>query len=163
MIRASIFASAGLALTLALATGCDKAADEQQKANNAQAEANTKITSAKMEGDEKAKAAQAEADKKIAAAEGDFGKRREDYRHKLNSDLVDLDKKIGVLEAKAKTATGKAKADLDARLAQIRTRRAAFDTNVKTVETSTAITWDDTKTRIDKEWTDLKNLVDKAD
>src|SRR3954471_1340247 len=109
MIRSSIFASAALALTVTLvAAGCDnKAADDQQKANNAQAEANKKIAEANKEAADKGNSAQAEADKKIAAAEGDFGKRREDYRHKVQTDLIELDKKIDNLEAKSKTATGK--------------------------------------------------------
>jgi hypothetical protein len=163
MTRASIFASSALALTLTLVAGCDKASDEQQKANAAQAEADKKIAEANKEATVKTTGAQVEADKKIAAAEADFGKRREEYRHKIQTDLLDLDKKIDLLEAKAKKATGKAKTDLDLNLAQIRTRRAAFGTNVAAVETATAVQWDNTKTRVDKDWSDLKALVDKAD
>jgi hypothetical protein len=163
MTRNTIFASAAMALTLIFSAGCDKAADEQRKANEAQAEADKKIAEANKEAVTKTTGAQVEADKKIAAAEGDFGKRREDYRHKLQTDLVDLDKRIDILDAKAKTATGKAKTDLDARLAQIHARRSAFSSNVTNVQTATAPQWDDMKVRIDKEWSDLKALVDKAD
>jgi hypothetical protein len=162
MIRASIIASAALALTLTCVVGCDKAADDQNKANAAQAEADKKIAEAKKEAADKSNSAQAEADKKIAAAEGDFGKRREDYRHKLTTDLIDLDKKIDTLEAKSKTATGKAKTDLDANLMTIRARRTTFAQDMKGLDTSTAVTWDDAKSRVEKEWTDLKSLVDKA-
>ncbi len=163
MIRASIFASTAMALTLTLGTGCDnKAADEQQKANAAQAEANKKIAEANNEAVTKTTGAQVEADKKIAAAEGDFGKRREDYRHEVKKDLVELDKKIDMLEAKAKTATGKAKTDLDANLTQIRASRAAFGRDFGTIETTTAIQWDGTKAKMDQQWTELKKLVDKA-
>jgi hypothetical protein len=162
MTRASIFASTGLAITLILATACDKASDEQQKANAAQAEADKKIAEARKEAADKSNSAQATADKKIAAAEGDFGKRREDYRHKLQADLIDLDKKIDLLEAKAKTATGKTKADLETSLTQIRARRTAFAADLKTIDTATAVQWDDTKARVDKGWTELKTLVDRA-
>lgn len=161
MTRASMFASAGLALTLTLVTACDKS-DEQQRANAAQAEADKKTAEAKKEAAEKSGNAQAEADKKIAAAEGDFGKRREDYRHKIQGDLVDLDKKIDLLEAKSKTATGKTKTDLDLSLAQIRARRTSFAADLKSVESATAVQWDDTKARVDKSWTELKTMVDKA-
>jgi hypothetical protein len=161
MTRALTFASAGLALTLTLVTGCDKASDEQQKANAAQAEADKKIAEANKDAVVKTTAAQVEADKKIAAAEGEFGKRREDYRHKIQTDLIDLDKKVEALEAKAKAAIGKTKTDLDLSLAQIRTRRAIFAANLKAVDTATAVQWDDTKARVDKDWTDLKTLVDK--
>lgn len=163
MTRSTIFASAAMALTLTLGAGCDKAADEQQKANQAQAEADKKIAEANKEAVTKTTGAQVEADKKIAAAEGEFGKRREDYRHKVQTDLVDLDKKIDILDAKAKAATGKVKTDLDAKLAPIHARRAAFGTSFANVSTVTAPVWDDTKVRLDKEWTDLKSMVDKAD
>lgn len=162
MTRLPILASVAVSLTLALSTGCDKAADDQNKATSAQSEADKKIADAKKEAADKAVSAQAEADKKIAAAENDFGKRREDYRHKIQTDVVDLDKKIDLLEAKAKTATGKAKTDLESSLVSIRTRRAAFAADLAAIPTTNAMQWDATKARVEKDWTDLKAVVDKA-
>ena len=161
MIRSSIIVC-GFGAVLALGAGCNKAADEQQKATNAQVEANQKIVEANQEADQKANKAQADADQKIAAAQADFLKLREDYRHNTTANLVDLDKKIADLEAKSKTATGKKKADLDAELSQIRTQREAFANDWKQIETASATTWDATKNRLDKEWTDLKSAVDRA-
>jgi hypothetical protein len=163
MTRVTVLSSAAVALTLTLGVGCDKAADEQQKANTAQTEADRKIAEANKEAVTKTTSAQMEADKKIATAEGDFGKRREDYRHTMQSNLVDVDKRIDLLEVKSKTATGKTKADLDARLTQIRVRRAAFGTTIASLATTTAPVWDDTKVRVDKEWSDLNAIVDRAD
>lgn len=164
MIRSSIlFAAAATALSLSLVTGCDRASDDQKKADNAQAEANKKIGEAQGEATTKITSAQVEADKKIAAAEADFGKLREDYRHKLQADLIDLDKKIDRLEAKSKTATGKAKLDVDSNLTAIRSRRMVLASDVKSVETATAPAWNDTKARVDKDYSDLKALVDKVD
>ena len=162
MIRSSIVACCLCSLALTLSVGCDKAADQQEKATNAQLEANDKIVKANQEADEKANKAQADADKKIAEAQATFLKLREDYRHDTTEKLVDLDKKIADVEAKAKTATGKKKAELDVQLGQIRTQREAFATEWKSIETASATTWDDTKNRLDKSWTDLKSLVDKA-
>ena len=161
MTRSSIAVST-LAL-LALAGGCNKAADEQQKATNAQVEANSKIDQANQEAAQKANNAQAEADKKIAEAQAGFLKLREDYRHDMTSKLVDLDRKIAELEAKAKTETGKKKADLDAQLVTIHTQRDAFATDWKSIEAASALTWDATKNRLDKEWNELKVLVDHVD
>lgn len=163
MNRISILAPAAMALTLTLGAGCDKAADEQRRATAAQTEADKKIAEATKEGTTKTTSAQLEADKKIAAAEADFGKRREDYRHKMQGGLVDLDKKIDLLEAKSKGAKGKVKTDLDLKLAQIRTRRAAFGTSFAAIETTTAPQWDDMKVRVDKEWADLEAMVDAAE
>ncbi len=164
MIRASkiTHTSMALILTLAVTAGCDKAADDQQRANAAQAEADKKIADLNREAVTNTTSAQLEADKKIAAASSDFAKRREDYRHKIQTDLVELDNKIDRLEAKSKAATGKVKSDLDMSLTQIRTRRAAFTADMAGIETATAVQWDATKDRMDKVWTDLKSLVEKA-
>lgn len=180
MSRTSITASA--VLTILLASACDDAATEQKKAVNAQAEANnkiiaasseagqrvasaqaeanSKIAAATTEADQKAKDAQIEADKKVAAAKENFMKLREDYRHSIQTNLIELDRQVADLEAKAKKATAKAHADLNAKLKQVHARRDAFMSNYKALETATAITWDDTKVRLDKEWSELKALID---
>jgi hypothetical protein len=152
-----------MALSLAFAAGCDRAADEQRKADEARVEADSKSFEANREATEKINAAQAEADKKVADAQASFLKLREDYRHKTTENLVELDKDIAELEAKAKTATGKAKAELDARLPEVRTQREAFTNEYKSLELASAITWDDAKARVDKSWDELKKVVDKAD
>jgi flagellin-like hook-associated protein FlgL len=160
MLRKTILTSA--LLSLAIAAGCDKAADDQQKATAAQNEANDKIVAARVEADKKVVAAQSEADQKISEAQASFMKRREDYRHKTTANLVELDHKVDVLAAKSKTATGKAQTDLEANLRQIRASRADFGTDYNTLETESASTWDATQARLDKEWTALTALVDKA-
>ncbi len=160
MTRSSMLTTA--TLTLLLATGCDKAADDPQRATISQGEANDKIATAQREAQQKSVAAQAAADKTIAAANADFMKLREDYRHATTNRLVDLDQKVAVLEANAKVATSKAKLDLDANLEQIRARRGTFTADYAALESSSAATWDDAKARLDREWTDLKALVDKA-
>jgi len=162
MIRSSMLAAAVLSVLLTAACDKDKAADEQSKANTAQNVATDKAAEANKEADQKIRNAQAEADKKVAEAQAGFMKLREDYRHKTTTDLVDLDKKVEELDAKAKKANGKAKTDLETALKQIRSSRDTFATDYKSIETASATTWDATKVRLDKEWTDLKALVDKA-
>jgi hypothetical protein len=145
------------------AFGCDNATDEQNKAVTAQAKADEKISSARADADEKARAAQAEADKKIGEAQADFLKLREDYRHTTTVALADLDKRITILQAKEVKATGKAKADLGARLPAILSARDHFARDFDNLETATAATWDAAKVSLDKEWTDLKDQVSKAE
>jgi hypothetical protein len=160
MIRSSIVATA--LVSLSLATACDKASDEQHNANAAQAAANEKIAAAATEAAQKASAAQTEANQKVAEAQANFMKLREDYRHSTTTSLVGMDKKIGALDTKATTATGKDKSDLDTNLKQIHAARQSFDADYQTLETASATTWDAARARLDKEWTDLKALVDKA-
>jgi hypothetical protein len=152
----------GAFVSLILATGCEKAADEQQKANNAQSEADKKIATAHQEADDKTATAQSEADKKVAEAQAKFSKMREDYRHKVQTDLVDVDKKIDDLGAKEKTKSGKAKTDLDDSLKQIRAQRDAFMTSFRALDTASATTWDDAKARLDQQLTALKATIDKS-
>jgi hypothetical protein len=159
MLRSSF---ALTALTFALSTACNNAADDAKRVNGAQAEANDKSGAATKEATEKVDNAQAEADEKIAAARADFMKLREDYRHTTTNNLVDLDHKVADLAAKAGKSSGKQKADLDANLKVIYASRDAFGRDYQSLDVAAASTWDSAKTRLDKEWTDLKALVDKA-
>lgn len=143
--------------------GCNQAAtDEQKRADEAQLEATDKINAANREAGEKINEAQADADRKLVEAQASFLKMREDYRHEVTKNLVDLDKKIADLEVKSRTATGKTKAELDASLKQIRADRDAFVNDYKGIEGASAATWDSTKVRLDKSWDDLKKRVDGA-
>ncbi len=151
------FAAAILSLSI---VACDKPADPQQQSDIAQAEAQQKIAAAKKEADQKITAAQTEADRRTADLQASFARTVEDYRHKTQTDLGDLDRKIDSLDAEEKTATGKAKNDLDAKLPPIKTKRAAFAADFKSIDNAAAVTWDATKARLDSEWNDLKTLVD---
>ncbi len=159
MLRSSISTTVVL-VTLALA--CNNASDEQKKMNTARTEADDKIGTAVKEADQKVLRAQEEEDKKVAEAQAGFMKLREDYRHATTINLVELDRSVSDLEAKAKKTMGKARTDLDASIREIHVDRGAFESDYKSLETATAATWDDAKVRLDKEWTHLKTLVDKA-
>lgn len=157
MMRISIL---GCVLVSSLAAmACNNAADDQAKAEKAQATATDKITSATVEANAKVASAQAEADRKIAEAQASFSKLREDYRHSFTTDLADLDQKIADLSAKATVKTGQVKSDLDAQLAEVRARRSAIGADFDALGNATAVTWDDAKARLDKEMSDLKTLV----
>jgi hypothetical protein len=155
--------TACMALSLAFASGCNKARDEQHDADKARVEADEKVADANREATEKINAAQAEADKKVADAQANFLKLREDYRHDVNGDLTSIDKDIANLEAKAKTATGKTKANIDSALPNIHALRESVATEYRSLELASAVTWDDAKGRVNKAIDDLKKAIDKAD
>jgi vacuolar-type H+-ATPase subunit E/Vma4 len=161
MIRSSIFAAASI-VALMSTPACDKASADQQQADKAQETANDKINAARRDADQKVNQAQAEADKKIADAQANFTKLSEDYRHSMATSLTDLDHKIADLEAKEKTVTGKAKADLDASLKQIHASRDALATDFQALQSTAAANWDAAKARVDKELSDLQALVTKS-
>jgi hypothetical protein len=139
---------------------CDKTgAEAQASANEAQNKANTQVANANDDANKKIAQAQSEADQKIAAAQGDFSKTREDYRHSVQTNLDALNKKLADLDAKATTTP---KPDLKAALPALKSQRDAFVADFQALGTANAVTWDGTKARLDKEWSDLKTAVDKA-
>jgi hypothetical protein len=152
-----------MALSLAFAAGCNKAVDEQHKADEARAEADNKVNEANREATDKINAAQSEADKKVADAQANFLKIREDYRHSVTEDLAKVDKSIADLDAKSLTAKGKTKTELDAAMPNIRSLRESVASEYRSLELSSALTWDSSKARVDKAVDDLKKAIDKAD
>jgi len=153
-------ATLAVAGTLLWSIGCDKqpGVTEQQKENKAAQDNAEMQNNAARE----AAKAQAEADKKVVAAQADFDKTRENYRHERQKDLDDLDVKIADLEAKARTATGAAKARLDQNLPTIRSQRNAFAQDLRATEAAPPTSWDAYKARLDKEYDALKAAIDKA-
>ncbi len=152
-----------VAIFMVSTAGCDKAADEQRNANEARALADRKENEANLKAATTINAARADADKKVADAQANFLTMREDYRHKATESLIEVDKDIAQLEAKAKTLKGKTKAELEVRLPNLRTQRESVTNEYKSLETSSALTWDASKARVDKAIDDLKAAVSKAD
>ncbi len=156
-------ASLCMALSLSFAAGCDKAADEQHKADTARTDADNKVAEANRDATDKINAARAEEDKKVADAQANFVKMREDYRHQVNESLTTVDKRISDLEAKSKTAKGKTKTDIEGALPNIHSLRESVTTEYRSLELASALTWDSAKARVDKAVDDLKKAIDKAD
>lgn len=147
---------------LLFAVGCESAADQQRKANEAQAEANAKAADVRSEANRDMQKSQAEADREIAEAQEKFSKMREDFRHEIQSKVVEVDKEIADLRTKATTETGKDKAQIDANLPIIEERRTRFDEAMKQLDQASARTWDQAKTEVKKRWDELKNSVQTA-
>ena len=160
MTRSSKLALA--TLTVLLAAACNTAADNQAKADKAQAVATDKVTSATIEANQKIANAQAEANQQIDQAHGDFMKRRDDFRQSVMSDLGDVDRNIAKLTAKDEQLSGQAKTDLDMKLAQIRSARASFTGEFQALEGTPAMAWDDMKANVSKKLSALKSLVNDA-
>jgi hypothetical protein len=160
MIRtAGTFALAAALLAGVAGVACDKpGVEEQQKEQRAAQDNAEQQNRAARE----SASAQADMNEKVTTAQADFDKTRESFRHDRQADLDDLDAKIAKLEANERTATGKAKADLDAKLPSIRAQRASFGADFRALQATTATSWDDAKARVDKEWESLKGAVNDA-
>ena len=75
----------------------------------------------------------------------------------MQTNLLALDKDLANLDAKVKTATGKAKEDLDAKIPTLHVQRDAFAADVRTLSGIGLAAWDATRARVDKEWSDLRS------
>lgn len=148
---------------LALASGCNRAADEQRKADEARAEANEDANEARRDAQLKINSARDEANEEISEASRNFNKLREDYRHDMDEKLVELDKDIAELDGKLSTATGNARTELQAKLPEVKRQREAFMAEYRSLENASAATWDATKERVDKAWNELDKSVDDLD
>lgn len=152
-----LFVVAGLC---ALSIACEKPGQaERQKETSAMEQA----ANARNQAREQAVNAQAAAENDIAAARTSFAKAREEYVHGRRLDVITLDGRIMDLEARARTATGKAKADIDMHLPAIRAERDGLVRRLQALEAEAATTWDADKSSFDKEWDSLKSQVDKLD
>jgi hypothetical protein len=160
MRRALIIPAAlSVVLSCACVCACNNAADDQEKAEKAQATAADKLTSATVEANQKIANAQAQADKKVAEATASFLQRKEDYRHSVTTELVTLDEEVAKQVAKANVASGQTKEDLLAKIDRIRTARDAFGTDYNSLQSATAETWDDATSRVNTELAALKKMV----
>jgi len=160
MIRKSILATT--ALLTVLIPACGRASSREGHGEGLAPVANDQSAGAELENVSKAKSAAAEADLKALQARTDFTKAREDYRHKIVSGLSDLDRKVVVLERKAKASDGKNDNPLEMNLTQIRADRYAFMNNYKSLDGVSDANWDVSRARLDKEWVALADLVDKS-
>jgi uncharacterized lipoprotein NlpE involved in copper resistance len=150
----------GIGLSVAL-VGCDNPRPVDRTVE-AQQEANEKVATATREADQDIAEAHKDAEKKIANAEADVAQAREDYRHKTNEQLTELDRQIAILDAKLETTQGAVHEKLESDLATIRAKRAAFDKDWKDFDGTADADWEATKARFEQEWRDLKDAVDRA-
>jgi len=149
-------------ITLLFAVGCENAADQQRKANEAQAEANHEAIEAQVDADRTQHKAQADADREISEAQQKFAKIREEFRHDLKSKLVEVDKEIADLRTQVSTETGKKKQQIEANLPIIDERRALLLASFERLEEASASTWDQVKGEVEKRWDELKHSVQAA-
>ena len=150
----ALFSLVALALC-ACGTGTnyrDRASDARQDANQEKAQA---IENA----DDKVQHATADEERELADVNADFEKDREDYRHDVETNLIQVDEDIADLDAKVKTADPERRASMEANLRQIRTDREAYERDTKGLDTVSSDGWADLKARLDREWDALKALV----
>src|SRR4051812_26541837 len=148
---------------LLLASGCEKSAQEQQnKAEQAQREANEKSAKAQNEAEQKAGQAQKEANDTVRNVHEDLLKDRNDFQVQAHKTVDDVDGRIDSLKVKSQKASAKARNDFEAAMSDVEQKRAAVGADLSRLESQTAQSFDGFKARVNKEIDDLKKSVDTA-
>lgn len=175
------FRSVPVLCSLVFIAACEDAATLQKQSMGEQTQSNTQVINERSEpssvavGDHgevadrpafavadagpEAQAAPLEADTKRGAAK-DFVKEQKEYMQTMQSRLIEVDRSIAALDAKTQRAAGQKHVDKYARLKKARAQREALASSIKALETERAGTWDASRSRLDREWTALKALLD---
>ncbi|HEU4407979.1 MAG TPA: hypothetical protein VFS43_22145 [Polyangiaceae bacterium] len=174
----SMLVLGALAASLA-AVGCQKSARQQQEEAAA---AQRELDETRREVQKDLAEARREAQKEVAEAERHaretaaearnapavgganavLAPNRGDYLRRHRDELITLDQKVDALEARAATATGKAKAELNAKVKRLREQRAALGRQLDTVGTVADATWSSFAANLDKSFDDFEAAVDRA-
>jgi hypothetical protein len=139
--------------------GCDKPGAAEQQKENAAIQDNQQSQQSYAQ---QSAQSQANAQDKINSAQADFDKTRGDYSRDRQVDLKEVDDRVSKLEQRANTATGPARARMQQDLATIRTQRAAFAADVRSITGVVATEWDQFKSKVDDEYNALRDHLDKA-
>jgi hypothetical protein len=143
-------------------SGCERENNHLRQGVSVDDPINDVSAVANDEGATKAKNVELLANQKTEKVQMDFMKLREDYRQKVTAGMVDLDRKVLILQGKGKYSNGKLKQDLETSLTQIRADRYDFTNDYKSLDTVTSANWEVTKVRLDNKWLALVALVDSS-
>jgi hypothetical protein len=171
--------------SLLLCAACDRSAkNEQSKAEQSQREADQiaaraereaaeKTAKADKEANEKSAQANAEAQRDIAQGQAkanekirevnqDQVKAKNDFSAHVQKSASELDNKIDKMKVDAQTTNAKAKADFVAAMKDVDAKRAALDTDLRSINNQPIQQFDAYKAKVDKEIDELKKSIDVA-
>jgi len=144
----------------------DKSAKAQKEANErtmkAQNEADEKAAQANAEARHDMAKGQANANEEIRQANQDIVKQRSDFHASMQKEVNEIDNKIDDLKVKAQKDTAKPKTDFNDAMRVVDTKRAALDSDLRTLEIQVPQTFDSYRAKLGKEVDDLKKSIDVA-
>jgi len=144
----------------------EKAVKAQREANDkaikAQNEANEKTAEANAEANRDMAKGQAKANEEIRQANQDIVKQRNDYQVKTQKEITDIDNKIDDLKVKAQKSENKAKAEFSDAMRTVDSKRAALDSDLRSIDRQAGPSFDSYKAKVDKEIDELKKSIDVA-
>jgi hypothetical protein len=141
------------ALSVGLAA-CNKSS--QQDAEKVQRDAAQKAEQAQLEANEKISAARRDAEK----AANDAARARGETRGELQKDVDAVDRKIAYLKERAVDVKGAAKQNAAAAQTEAEKRRTTLREDFRKLETETGSAWDSAKTAVERDIAAVKAAVD---
>ena len=184
MIQSKLLASLCIAapVALALSAGCNRSAtEEQNRALQAQKEADDKIAAAQREADKKAAEAQqkaldeaaasheeinrmqaraqTQANETIRSANEQILKKRDETRTWAQQKVDTIDADVDTAKTKAQTASVSAKEAFNKALVDVEAKRRVVESDIASIDQQAATELDQTKARLQKELDALKASV----
>jgi len=135
----------------ARAAAADKAREAQAEVNEAHAEAVDKV-----------RTAQGKLSEEASEAAESLSKAKTEYRAKAEREIADVSKAIDELKAEVVNATGKAKTDVEAAIADAEQRRAMVEQDLKNLQVATAQELERVADRVEKQIVELRKRVRSA-
>src|SRR4051812_27167755 len=90
-----------------------------------------------------------------------LGLKKDEYHHKLNSELSEWDAKVERDRAERKREAADQELDRDDNYEKYRPRRAEAQNRLSDLRNATEDKWEDMKTGVEKAWLDAKNAFNK--
>jgi hypothetical protein len=174
MVSRIVAVSGSLAVVALLAGACDDATSKQQKAEQAQVQADQQKTAAEQQAADKTAAAwdaaaqqidqaQAKADRAWDAAASATAEEESDYDSRVDKVIADIDSKLSDVRTSAATGAGAAQRTLSNEVvANMTKRRAALVDDKSAIDRATSATWPALRLKVDADLEDSKTYMRTA-
>ena len=152
-----------LILGTLFATACDRSpAKEEETARAEQRKADDKAAEYQATANQKAGEDQAKANEAARDAVRTLDATKADLKQSAQKDLDDASRKVDDLRAKSAKATGTARLNLDAALADVDNKRSTVESQIRALDEATADQVNKAKERLDQQIAQLKQSIDQA-
>jgi hypothetical protein len=142
-----------LSLAVASTAACKKTPEQQEK----------EAAEAQRKADEKAAKAQSEADKEKAEATASLDKTRAEYKSKIQKALDDVAKRTRDVEARLTQPGAKQRPHAHDALKTVHEKSDVVRADLRHLDTATASTIENVKSKVDKDVDELKKAVDQLE
>jgi hypothetical protein len=88
--------------------------------------------------------------------------KKDEYKSRLEYQMLELDKKTEELKGKAANATESVKREFDKDMSELSRQKAVLKEKLESVKSSSAAAWEDTKAGTESAWDSVKRTYERA-